>query len=393
MRHFPLIVGEQASLLCHNFNRLFCECLNLRVQPNVPRRPNFFSMLHADVSPDPGWLDVLYDEMLRVDADVISAVVAIKDPRGLTSTGVQDVATSRIRRFTMHEIMQFPETFQAADTGHPDKPLMVNTGCWLARLDRPWVENFPGFTILDGLQKIGGQRIAAVLSEDWHASRWWADNGVRVFATRKVVCSHFGGLAYRNDSAWGSWQYDKGDGAVVGAGEIEGWMSLAELEWLKAKAAERPVVVEIGTWHGRSTKALAEVCPGQVITVDHFQGSPDDTAFALADASASGAGNEARAAFQRNLAQELTMGKVRLLEMESTQAAATLNGDRADMIFIDGSHDTESVRADIRAWKPKLRAGGLLCGHDCNDPRVAAALDAELPGWKRAIDSIWEYAG
>ena len=393
MRRFPLITGEQASLLCHNFNRLWCEALNLRVQPNVPRRPTHFAMLHADLAPDPGWLDVLYDELERTGADVISVVNAIKDHRGLTSTGLMNRTTGRIRRLTMSEIMRFPETFDAAGCGHPDKILAVNTGCWLARLDRPWVDDFPGFTILDGVQRIGEQRIAAVLSEDWHASRWWADNGVKVVATRKVVTAHYGGFAFRNDSAWGSWQYDKGDGAVVPGGEIEGWMSHEELAWLKERASACELVVEIGSWHGRSTKALAEGCPGRVVAVDHFEGSPNDPSFALAEASAVGAGLEAREAFHRNLREELASGKVDLRQTDSVRAAAHWNGDGSpDLVFIDGSHDTESVRQDIRAWLPLVRKGGLLSGHDATDPRVRAALDDELPGWQMAgAGSIWEY--
>lgn len=385
---------ECASLLACCFNRLWADCLNRRASLPPERRPSHFVMLHSDVGPAAGWLDTLHDEMGRVDADVLSCVIPIKDMRGLTSTGVINVATGQVRRFTLTEIHRFPETFDAAGCGHPDHPLAVNTGCWIARLDRPWVENFPGFTILDGIQKVGQTRIVAILSEDWHASRWWANNGVRVFATRKVPCVHVGQHHFWNSAPWGSWTVDKGDAALLqeAAGEIEGWMSHAEMDWLRERAGQRRVVVEVGCWHGRSTKALADACPGQVITVDHFQGSPDDHSFALADA-ASGAGSEARRAFHENLRAELASGKVRLLEMESTQAAASLNGDRADMVFLDGAHDTDSVRADIRAWLPKLRPGGLLCGHDANDARVAAALDAEIPGWKRAIDSLWEYQG
>lgn len=390
----PMVTGEQASLLCHNFNRLWAECLNLRVKPNQDRRPTHFAMLHADLSPDPFWLDALKDEMDRVDADIISCVNAIKDPRGLTSTGVQNAHTGRIRRFTMHEVMGFPKTFDAAGCGCPDKALMVNTGCWLARLDRDWVEDFPGFTILDGMTKVSGLRLPAVISEDWNASRWWADHGVKVFATRAVRTSHYGSLPYRNDEAWGSWQYDKGDGCIVDGGEVEGWMSHDELDWLQQKAARCRQVVEIGSWHGRSTKALAQSCPGTVVTVDHFKGSPEDAAFALAEATATGAGGEAREAFHRNLKDELASGKVQLLEMDSRDAARQLYdrvGFFPDMVFLDGAHDSDSVRADIKAWEPLVNRGGLLCGHDSNDHRVSAVLDECLPGWKHGAGSIWEY--
>ena len=77
------------------------------------------------------------------------------------------------------------------------------------------------------------------------------------------------------------------------------------------------------------------------------------------------------------------------LEVYAEQFAA--KGLKADLVFIDGSHDTPHVQADIKAWLPLVRSGGILCGHDGNDLRVKAALNELLPGWKIAAGTIWEY--
>ena len=53
-------------------------------------------------------------------------------------------------------------------------------------------------------------------------------------------------------------------------------MTRAELNWLWRQARRRLVIVEIGSWKGRSTHAIASATPGILFFVEHFQGSQDD---------------------------------------------------------------------------------------------------------------------
>lgn len=46
-----------------------------------------------------------------------------------------------------------------------------------------------------------------------------------------------------------------------------------------------------------------------------------------------------------------------------------------DVLFIDGSHLYEQVVSDLELWSPKVRYGGVICGHDYGLMDVKVAVD------------------
>ncbi|CAJ1328446.1 unnamed protein product [Effrenium voratum] len=65
----------------------------------------------------------------------------------------------------------------------------------------------------------------------------------------------------------------------------------------------------------------------------------------------------------------------------SREAAAKVEDQSVDLVFIDGDHSYEAVVEDIRAWRRKLRVGGVLVGHDFTAPQrgvVRAAAEFAL---------------
>ncbi|NLE60709.1 MAG: class I SAM-dependent methyltransferase [Planctomycetes bacterium] len=61
-----------------------------------------------------------------------------------------------------------------------------------------------------------------------------------------------------------------------------------------------------------------------------------------------------------------------------------------DLVFLDANHSTAAVAADIAAWLPTIQPGGVLAGHDWQQPSVRQAVMAsEIGGAVRTMGSVW----
>jgi hypothetical protein len=167
--------------------------------------------------------------------------------------------------------------------------------------------------------------------------------------------------------------------------EITGWMLPEELQWLYEQALVHRDIVEVGSWFGRSTHALCCGCRGTVWAVDHFLGSPSELCGAHTFAAI---GGDVYAEFQKNCGH---FQSLKPLLAESITAARTFMHNSCDMIFLDAEHTHESVLADLAAWLPKLRVGGLFCGHDFGRSGIPSALKEYFGNVsiQNPVGSIW----
>jgi predicted O-methyltransferase YrrM len=143
--------------------------------------------------------------------------------------------------------------------------------------------------------------------------------------------------------------------------------------------------VEIGTADGRCSEAVLEACPDlRLTTVDVWapqtgHDGPEDWAnwpHAPHEATA-------RARLAR-YADRCTIVKGYSAVVAETFAPASL-----DFVFLDGDHGEAGVRADIAAWRPKIRPGGMLLGHDAAWAGVRAAIDDLCPGYWIGPNDVW----
>ena len=185
------------------------------------------------------------------------------------------------------------------------------------------------------------------------------------------------------------------DGVSIDAAiATEGWMDIPDLTFLAEQAKKHTGIVEVGCWMGRSTRALADNTIGIVHCVDTWRGSglehdpwlkgkPPEWLFEQ---------------FTKNTAKCTNLRSFRMTSLDAAsrfkewQLEKTQVSEVFDMIFIDASHDYENVKADILAWKPLLKQGGMFCGHDYQDcwPGVIKAVHELLTGVKVVPGgSIW----
>lgn len=199
---YPLYrLRQPGSLLGHEFCSYWCEALNVRKEAGLTH----FAMIHSDVSAQDWWLEDMVKELERTRADVLSAVIPIKDNRGLTSTGIQNKRTGEIDRFTLTQVHAMGKrTFGTQDVKmFPGDRLVVNTGLWVCDFTRPWVEKVH-FEVRNGIEKMpDGKFYPTVLPEDWNFSVQCDDLGLRVMATLCVEVCHYGRAKFNNQEIWG----------------------------------------------------------------------------------------------------------------------------------------------------------------------------------------------
>lgn len=142
---------------------------------------------------------------------------------------------------------------------------------------------------------------------------------------------------------------------------IRGWLSLDEARLLATLASRVPAecsIVEIGSFQGRSTCALAAGAKSGhnnvIHAIDTFSGLqgifPEDTL----------------PTFHQNLESKGLNGLVTVHQDTSLQEAERWRRQDVGLLFIDADHNYESVRNDFKAWQRHVSPNGVITFHDSN---------------------------
>jgi predicted O-methyltransferase YrrM len=129
----------------------------------------------------------------------------------------------------------------------------------------------------------------------------------------------------------------------------------AERDTLAKHAARRSRLVEIGVWHGVTTKRLRAAMPldAELWGVDPYVPGRLGVSFPEQIARAEVATVE--------------NGSVRWIRATGAEAASLWRREGrppADFLFIDGDHSFEGISSDWGAWNDLIAIGGIVALHD-----------------------------
>ena len=171
---------------------------------------------------------------------------------------------------------------------------------------------------------------------------------------------------------------------------VDGWLKPEQGRRL-FDAARRlspgTIVVEIGSFRGRSTIVLAHAAPNdsEVVAIDPHGGGDRGPGEIAPDAAR---GDADHAAFTGNLATAGVENRVRHVRKLSADALDDVSGE-VDLLFVDGAHRLGPARADIVQWGNRVGDTGTMLVHDAfSSVGVTLALLSTT-----AMSARWRYLG
>ncbi|TSC86276.1 MAG: hypothetical protein G01um101416_699 [Microgenomates group bacterium Gr01-1014_16] len=138
---------------------------------------------------------------------------------------------------------------------------------------------------------------------------------------------------------------------IPNMGRVQLAQLFAELEFIKG--------AEIGVLEGGYSEVLCQANPKfRLFSIDPWKASafePDQTGIYS---------QPQFDAFFKIAKKRLSKYNCQIIKKESLKAAADFADESLDFVYIDGNHDFINVANDLHTWQKKVKAGGIVSGHD-----------------------------
>jgi len=147
-----------------------------------------------------------------------------------------------------------------------------------------------------------------------------------------------------------------------------GWFAESNAKKIEEILKERrpKVVFELGSWLGKSTIFIANRLDfdAKLYAVDHWKGSTEH--YLPHRKSIHEMLPTLYEQFLSNVVQKRVSDKIIPWRMNTEEAASRAYDENIsiDFLYIDASHDEQSVYEDLCHWYPLVKEGGVICGDD-----------------------------
>jgi len=124
--------------------------------------------------------------------------------------------------------------------------------------------------------------------------------------------------------------------------------------------------IEVGVCRGENLKAILDNCPNirKIFGVDPYTAYSDK--LTITQEKVDEWYEKAKEILQSYMLDD----SAELIIRPSLEAVQMFGHESIDFVYIDGNHLYSMALADMRAWWPRIKKGGLLSGHDFREKDV-----------------------
>ena len=159
----------------------------------------------------------------------------------------------------------------------------------------------------------------------------------------------------------------------------ENWFTFPGLyTYLVEQSSDGDSIVEVGSWKGKSSAFMAVIIANSNKIIN----------FTCVDTWLGSVEHQGHDEIKNDTLYELfieNMNPVKdyftPLRLTSVEASSKFEDNSLQAVFIDASHEYKDVKEDIEHWLPKVKRGGILCGHDYH------------PSWQGVVKAVHETLG
>ena len=183
--------------------------------------------------------------------------------------------------------------------------------------------------------------------------------------------------------------------AILRYVDIDGWLSVEEAVLLydlaRSLPDDGPVLVEIGSWQGKSSLVLAKAIrrknSPKLYCIDPFSADGDAVSKTGYEKRKVELRRPLKDVFLDNMKRAGVDDLVTVVEGYSFSFAKKFF-DPIDLVFIDGNHEYDAVLQDFCDWSPLVKPGGIIAFYDVNKSPTATKRGPKLVVEQRILGSV-----